>query len=291
LTELFSIILHTKIFFFGHTIEPGSRATAGFRTAPALGAYLAVVIPLASSLMFVPKMRRALRWCVLIVLILSVWALVITFTRGAWLAALLGMIFFFMVLGYLKTSARRYICTGLLMIVLALIATSIITLGGGSTSKTLNRGTAQWRLGVWEDSFKMIKEKPLFGHGINTYMQLFQDYRRKKDGIHQYNPTYAHNCYVQLMAETGIVGLLSFLWILFRIFLCSLPRIFSGWAQDKTLSSLSLGLLSGIFAYLVHSFFDNHFYSLQFSVYVWFLIGLMVAINQLPGQTSSEHIG
>jgi len=280
-----------KDFFLGHPIEPGSRATAGFKTPPALGAYLAVVVLLASSLLFVPRMRRFFRMYVFVVLILSVWALIITYTRGAWLGTLLGLIFFFTTFGYLKNRRKAYIYVGTFAVSLVVIVAFKMTVTKSVSPGVINRPTAQWRLGIWEDSFKMIKEKPLFGHGINTYMQLFQDYRRKKDGVHPYDPTYAHNCYVQLMTETGIVGLLSFLWILIQLFRWSWQRIQNSWTSDRTTSIASVGLLSGIFAYLIHSFFDNNLYSLQLSVYIWVLIGLMVAINQLPVQASSEHIG
>ena len=130
----------------------------------------------------------------------------------------------------------------------------------------------------------MIKDKPFFGHGINTYMNVFQAYR----GNPFKGPTYAHNCYIQLAAETGIVGLICFFGIIAKTFHYSLGKMRFYSAQEPNLAVLTIGLLSGIFAFLVHSFFDTNFYSLQLSVYLWYMIAVVVVISKFTKQ--EEHV-
>src|SRR5262245_46418902 len=79
-------------------------------------------------------------------------------------------------------------------------------------------GASTWRSQIWEDSLEMIARRPFFGHGPNTYMPVFQEFRRKYDGNFYYGPTYAHNCYVQIAAEIGLAGLAAFLWIIIVFF-------------------------------------------------------------------------
>ena len=131
---------------------------------------------------------------------------------------------------------------------------------------------------------EVIKDKIFFGHGINTFMRVFQAYRDNSHG-----PTYAHNCYIQLAAETGIIGLLCFLSIMITLFHRSLESIRVCLVKDRNLGVLGLGLLSGVFAFLVHSFFDTHFYSLQLSVYLWFMIGTLVAICKITNVLASYN--
>jgi hypothetical protein len=138
-----------------------------------------------------------------------------------------------------------------------------------------------WRLGVWEDSLKMVRERPIAGHGLNTYMRLFQDYRRKTSTGAIFSPTYAHNCYLQLMVETGWLGLLAFLWIIMKIFQSVIVSIKKKIIQDPDLQFLSIGLVSGIFAFFVHSFVDTNFYSLQLSSYLWVMTGVLMSIQRM----------
>jgi len=135
---------------------------------------------------------------------------------------------------------------------------------------------------------EMIKDKPLLGHGINTYMRVFEAYRREIRGA---RPTYAHNCYIQLAAETGFIGLAGFLWIILRLFNGSLGGIRAYFDRSELLSVLSVGLIAGIFAFLAHSFFDTNFYTLQLSVYVWFMIGLLVALNRIGRHPERRVVG
>ena len=153
----------------------------------------------------------------------------------------------------------------------------ILILGSGVGQELLGRHeTIQFRLNVWLEGIEMIKDRLFFGHGINTFMRIFQAYR---ENLHL-GLTYAHNCYIQLAAETGIVGLLCFLWIIVKVFQQLLGNIKHIIAQDQNCGVLAIGLLSGIFAFLVHSFFDTNFYSLQLSFYLCFWVGYFLSFEK-----------
>ncbi len=137
--------------------------------------------------------------------------------------------------------------------------------------------SVSFRTAVWRDTLTMIEERPLFGHGVNTYMRLFQYYN--KDA--QLSPTYAHNCYLQITAETGILGLISFLSILGALFKDVFQKLADRQSKSRDLYLLTLGLFSGIVAFLVHSLFDTNLYSLQLSAYFWYMAGIVTSINRL----------
>ncbi len=267
-----------KDIFLGNVIIPGGRPTAGFKTSNGLGGYLSLVAPVLATLIFRQKKGHVYRLCIAFVLTLTVWSLVITSSRGAWLGASLGILFVPLVILFRQQQLKflfvlgLFLATTVLCIYLSLALTKSFNLESSS-----RYATVQWRMNLWRDSIQMIKDKPLFGHGINTFMRLFETYRRDKGT----NPTYAHNCYIQLAAETGLAGLFGFLWIVFRIFRRTLSKIHLYWAREDDFMLFPIGLLAGIFAFLIHSFFDTNFYSLQLSVYLWFMIGILMAIHQL----------
>ncbi|OGX38666.1 MAG: hypothetical protein A3D87_03275 [Omnitrophica WOR_2 bacterium RIFCSPHIGHO2_02_FULL_50_17] len=273
--------------FLGHVIEPSTRATAGFKTANGLGAYLTLAIPLILSLIFFRKEIFRYRLLSATIFFFAIWSLVVTFSRGAWLAAFLGAILFFLFFLFHKQLSGFYLVLGFFIITVFLSVYLRFVLTGSFDFESMARhATASWRLNIWRDALIMLEDRPILGHGINTFMQLFEVYRRDIGS----GPTYAHNCYIQLAAETGIAGLVSFLWIVFEIFRKSLNYLIFCWEGNDSLVVLSLGLLSGIFAFLIHSFFDNNFYSLQLSVYLWFFVGiLIVMLGEIKCQSPNER--
>jgi len=276
-----------KDIFLGTVIEPGGRATAGFKTANGLGAYLTIIIPFAISLIFLNVKKMRYRLFVSLIFLFLMWSLVVTFSRGAWIGTFLGIIFLPIVFAFHKKKKEFYFVFGLVLVTAVLYIYFGLVLTKSFDIETLLRHqTVQWRLDIWRDSITMIKDRPLFGHGPNTFMRIFHTYRSDLYNI----PTYAHNSYIQLTAEMGIVGLFSFLWIIGSLFRESFIKIALFAKQDHQLMILSSGLLSGIFAFLIHSFVDTHFYSLQLSVYLWFMIGALMAAHNVQRSESEGAV-
>jgi putative inorganic carbon (HCO3(-)) transporter len=99
---------------------------------------------------------------------------------------------------------------------------------------------------------------------------------------------YAHNCYLQTMAETGIIGLASFLYILYcfyRNFFQNFRRI-----KDEWLSLIALGFAAGISGFLVHIFIDTHLYSLQLGTMFWLALGIAIAAQQAQESGAREPV-
>lgn len=275
--------------FLGRTIEPGARATASFEAPSGLGAVYTILLPMFTSMLFVTTKK----WWVSIlkfgIIIIFTWSMILSFSRGSIFGVILSGFFVLFVFHYhIKLNkVKAYAC--LFAAALLIIVMSKISLGEFSQLGFINRKTSDFRIILWDDTFKMIKDKPFFGHGTNTYMQIFNEqYRRKAVGQYQHYtnysdhlPTYAHNCFLQIWAETGIFGLLAFLWILFRLFADSIKQIRKLFNHNDPFKFLSLGLLAGLFAFLTQSFFDTNFYSLQLSSYFWFMAGIQMVINQI----------
>lgn len=263
-----------KDVFLGRMIEPGARATAGFKAPNGLGAYLTGAIPIVFAWIF--KKNEDLRYRLLLALLffLAIWSLAVTFSREAWSTVFLGIMFFVLLLVFPKRRWALFSVFGILLILLALCAILGFILTSDWNDPSFRYDTIFWRLHIWKDTFRMIEDSPVFGHGINTFMQMFEAYRTDAGS----NPTYAHNSYLQLMAETGIIGLISFLWILGNLFRWLLWHVNRHGMREDDLILPALGAWSGITALLLQSFFDNQFYSLQLSVYLWFMIGLLVVM-------------
>lgn len=276
LDSIVQVYVTHKDLFLGHSITLGGRPTAGFKTSNGLGGYLTVAMPVLFAAVLLKNKNLRFRVLILVIFLFLLWSLVLTFSRGAWLGTFLGGMLMMFIFFFHRQKTKLYFSLGFFLIIVSLYLLLALILAGSSSSDLLGRfSTILWRVDIWRDSIPMIKDNLLFGHGINTYMRLFEAYRTDLGGA---NPTYAHNCYIQLAVETGIAGLSAFLWIIAELFRKSIICLDRYWADNYNLTILAAGLLSGIFAFLVHSFFDTHLYSLQLSVYLWFMIGLHVVI-------------
>ena len=117
---------------------------------------------------------------------------------------------------------------------------------------------------------RMIRERPVFGAGLNTYTKVIREFVPG-------NQNYAHNSYLQLTAELGITGLAVILWVFFAVFAMARRKIL---AQPLSEARWALiALLAGWVGLLVQSGVDNVFYSVQLSVLLWLIMGTIVVLS------------
>ena len=106
------------------------------------------------------------------------------------------------------------------------------------------------RGGIWRDTITMIRANPLIGVGLGAYGTAFNIYTKRDGSV---RVPQAHNDYLQIVADCGIVGGLIALWFLIVVFR-TVGRGLK--ARDPLLAGLALASGAGIFGILVHSLFD-----------------------------------
>ena len=131
------------------------------------------------------------------------------------------------------------------------------------------------RAEYWDKAIKVIQTAPVLGTGLNTYSKQVE----KIPGF--WGGGYAHNCYLQMTAETGLLGITAFLYFFFSLIyfvIKALRRMTDIFLRNNTI--IGCGIL---IAYLVQSFFDTTFYSVQLGNLLWIISGLLLAmVSQSP---------
>ena len=113
----------------------------------------------------------------------------------------------------------------------------------------------------------MAGHSPLVGIGWRKFGLLYRFYKPSAANISHYS----HNVFLQIMAETGVLGLLSFLGIVFMFLKTGLSRIrVRSWRQG-----LSIGLFCAGCFFLIHNLDDLSFYFGQVSLFWWAILGLL----------------
>jgi O-antigen ligase len=118
--------------------------------------------------------------------------------------------------------------------------------GGDAPAETflISRG---W---IWKDTLAMIKAHPVMGVGLGAFATAYPIYSQSDGSL---TVGQAHNDYLQVFAEGGLVGGALLIWFIYSLFRASAR----GWqSRDPLLSGLALGASASIFGMLVHSLFD-----------------------------------
>ncbi len=252
--------------FRGYPLLMYGRMTGPYENPGDLATYLIVIVPLLLAYLIAFRPRTS--WWLWILLFVQVMCLVRTQTLGAWLGLGAGV---FTVL-VINPRLRRW---GIIIFGLVVIAAGFNLQQEGRFQRiasSVDLGMADRRV-MWHAAIDMIRDRPILGHGVNTFMANYLRYW--VGGERQ--PRYAHNCYLQVAAETGLIGLASFLGVLGLLFARLLTVLRRGAPREQLL--LLAGLSVGLVAFVVQAAVDTNFYSLRQAALFWVLSGLALGLS------------
>ncbi|MDE2027517.1 MAG: O-antigen ligase family protein [Candidatus Omnitrophica bacterium] len=194
--------------------------------------------------------------------------LVATKTRNAWLAVYVV----FLIYGLLKDRKILWILVLAVPLLTAIppVAQRITNIfNGHSENGYRGLNSYEWRLQLWQSSLAQIAERPLQGHGLGTFKPSTERF------FTQTKDTHAHNTYIEVLFECGLIGLASFIALLggtIVAFIQCLRR-----AVQQSQQRVWAIMISYLLSYMLICMADNLSYYLVFNWYVWFFVGLMLA--------------
>src|SRR2546425_1005898 len=187
----------------------------------------------------------------------------VSLSRGGWLATLVALLLFFTVL----IRRSQYRIPALIITVLFVSAVAFSYSKADRARKrlentfTLNSQDTVWtRFCLWKPTLQMWKDHPWFGLGPAHYDDCFPAYRPAEI---QARPGYAHNDYLQTLAEWGLVGtgLIAASWALLYVgilktwrFVCRESNGLGPKLGNR--AAFVYGAAIGLSAILIHSFAD-----------------------------------
>ena len=132
---------------------------------------------------------------------------------------------------------------------------------------------------MWRNSWTIFRANPVFGIGLGAYETAFPNYA-DGDGIRQYGKQFvfdrAHNDYLQILTDTGLIGAGIAGWFIVAL-LMSMRRALR--LRNALGSALAIGWSAAIVALAVHSFFD---FNLQLPAIALVFLIIAAAISNLP---------
>ncbi len=137
------------------------------------------------------------------------------------------------------------------------------------------------RLAAWNQALDAWRTAPLLGIGPGNFGFFVKGYQARANFN---NLDIVNNEYLEVLAETGIVGLTLFVGVLLTLIVRQLAALHR--ATDPFLIAVLSGTLAAFAALLV----QYNFFSTLYIVYVWVLIGIMVAAQNVAfGEANSKQ--
>lgn len=246
----------------------GTRIASTFSHPNIFAFYLLTTIGTILSLLLSKRfaLARNTRKMLRIYLIPLLILLVATKTRSAWLGCLL----LFVVYGTIAD--KRVLVLTFILPVCALLIPGVrerlsdLATGNQYVGWVQDVNAYAWRKLLWHKATAYIVQRPFFGYGLYSFPY--------------YSPTFfpletergvdAHNVFIQLLFETGLVGLLGFLWIFAR----KIQMLFRYWRLDRPAMAMTLAMAC---VYLMTCYSDNLLEYVSYGWFYWFTFGIIFA--------------
>jgi len=264
----------------------GGRVTSTMGQPVFLGNYLMLIVFLTIYKIIISR-RFFKRFFLILLFALQILCLIFTYTRGAWLSFIAGIllaVFLYFLLIKKEKAAKIIIKFSAAVLVIFLVFGILININhdwGFSrffTSRVksiidFNAGSLAMRLRYWPASIDAISKKPIIGYGPENQQQILVSYYDPAWSIFEIinsSPDRAHNELLELLLAGGILLAAVYLWIILYIFIKGIGRLNKLEGQDKLLLFF---LLISLFSYQFSLL--SSFSVIETSVYFWLYLAII----------------
>ena len=218
-------------------------------------------------------MKKGIKKLILLgIILINIFCVLFLFSRAAYLALAVGMFFLFAI------KNKKLLVPLLLVVVYWQVAlpqkVQDRILETTDVYGELDRAS-ELRLIVWQNAIDLFYESPIIGMGYGVFSEsgfVVGD---------------AHNIYLRILAEQGLVGLMIFLILLFVLFVQGIKLFLGG--DDDPSRGLGLGFFMCIIVLMVNNMFGDRWTYTEVSAYLWVFAALVVRCNIISSQKDAER--
>jgi len=264
-----------------------------FKEHTSYGAVLALMYPAALYLTF-RKSSWGFKAIAAAMLAILTLATVLSYTRAAWLSLVgAGAVYLIYLFRWSKTTVWSLAGIAVLIAVLNFSwISSKFERNRTDSSDDLNEHIASVtnvstdasnleRINRWNSAIRMFQDRPILGHGPGTYMFLYAPYQKPSEktiiSTNAGNRGNAHSEYLGPLAESGVLGLLTFLGLIISVIAVAINAYAR--TQDPRLKSLIRVALLGLITYFLHGFLNNFLDMDKASAPFWGFFALLASIS------------
>jgi len=300
-------------------VEGVSRVVSVYEHPNNLALYLGRAAPLAACIaLFLPwGWRKALFGLATLPLAA---ALLLTFSRGAWIGVAVAMLVAASVglrwkWGWVKATVPRSFKFWLAGVGVGIVLVGLIGLVvfPKLPERIFNPGSGVLRLTIWNAALHMVGDHPIVGIGPDQFLNQYQSgyqypigygpckvtdkgVESTSDNDTQTSTTqsvnnecftaHPHNIFLDYWLTLGIMGLIVLVWLLWRYYRESINL--AKWAASKVgadplARALAVGLVAVMTDFLVHGLVDNSYFLMDLALIFWMSCGMVQLLRKRLG--------
>ena len=245
-----------------------TRIFSVFGNPNILAEYLILGIPVSMSLFFTSKklLKKLLFLGTTLILLLT---LVLTLSRGSWLGFAFGVAVFVLLIN------KKLLLLSIPIGIIGVFVLPDSIIHRISSIGNLADSSNAYRIVIWAMTLKIIRENWLVGLGFGyaPFKQVFESNIRTMPIFH------AHNTYLEITAELGIVGILLFVALLFVMYKYSILNLIK--SNNKFIKYTTAAILASISGLLVQGLVEHVLYLTRIIATFWILIGVLLVLMRL----------
>ncbi len=260
----------------------------------AYGAALALFIPVFAQISFRKKNNFRIRYAALTIFVILLIAIVLSFSRAAWLSVCAAFVVFLLVKFKVKFRWVLLMCIILMSVLFSFQNELVYVLERNkqessenmvehvkSMSNISSDASNLERINRWKSASRLFKERPILGWGPGTYQFVYAPYQKAKEktqiSTNAGNMGSVHSEFLSPLAEMGILGLLFVILLLIYVFKMGLD--FYKHCQNRELKMLSLVSVLGLVTYFTHGLLNNFLETDKLALPVFGFIAIIVALD------------
>lgn len=282
---------------YGWRATPQAAPFGSFVNRHHFASFMVMTLALTLALLVGKATKKDKRLLLLIAIILMGISIVLTSSRGGILSLLGTVAFVLTANNWLeskngdreKTSSKRklaYLGGGFALIFVLFGA--VLLLGGDELllrgiGVTTQEDFSNGRTHFWSVAWEIFKNHPIFGAGLDAFATAYPQYDTWNGNL---RVEQAHNDYLQILTDAGILGFICIAAFIYLLFKQGLQKIKT--ETDTYRRSLAVGGLAACLGVLIHSFFDFPLRTPSNGFFFLLLAGLATAAVTFPKQRRSR---
>ncbi|MDF9406955.1 MAG: O-Antigen ligase [Pelotomaculum sp. PtaB.Bin013] len=256
--------------------EIQNRAYAVFENPNLLAQYLILLSTVSLGAAFSAS-KAGLRIFFIATVVIAAFCLLLTYSRGGWLAFAGALVVFALFKSKLLVQLLAVAGVFMYSFLPATITHRLSTIT--STKDTSNL----YRLDTWHSTLSLVKNHWETGVGLGrkAFARVYYTYMINSNVV-----PHSHNLYLQIISEFGILGLAVFCWLFVGIFRLGLKL---STARDALIRNLNAGIMGALAGFLFHSVVDYFLWYYKLGILLWLLIAIILVLEKLAAQKISSE--
>ncbi|MFM7006863.1 MAG: O-antigen ligase family protein [Flavobacteriales bacterium] len=295
------VIIYTLIHhsFYGFGEKEGHWVMSPFfKDHTIYGAIVALILPLAVGLYLYKKHNPLVQATLIGLILLILVGIILSYTRAAWLSVL-GSIGIAVVL-YYKISWKPIAALAGVGLVVVLIRWDQIQMELErnkyehttesfderlqSAANISTDASNLERINRWSCALAMFKERPIMGYGPGTYAFEYAPFQRPENltiiSTNFGDMGNAHSEYLGALAETGLIGMLSFIGIVAALFYTGINLYHRLPKENKEDRIIVLSTIMALSTYFIHAFLNNYLDTDKAAVPIWAICAMWLVYEK-----------